>query len=74
MVGESEWLTLVQLVWGTLLGLVTMTAMALLLMRILSRRGLRNEADSPEGARTLGLLDELDNPDDVQLPTQRLDR
>ena len=38
MVGESEWLTLVQLVWATLLGLVTMAALALLLMRMVSGR------------------------------------
>jgi hypothetical protein len=41
MVGESEWLTLVQLVWAALLSLVTMMAMAFLLMRAVSRRAPR---------------------------------
>ncbi len=36
MVSESEWLTLVQLVWVAVLALVTMTAMALLVMRLIS--------------------------------------
>ena len=36
MVSESEWLTLVQLVWVAVLAFVTMTAMALLVMRLIS--------------------------------------
>ncbi|MCH7844384.1 MAG: hypothetical protein IH850_00935 [Acidobacteria bacterium] len=38
MVSESEWLTMVQLVWVAVLALVTTTAMALLLMRMVAQR------------------------------------
>jgi hypothetical protein len=38
VVNESDWLTLVQLVWAALLGLFTMGGMALLLLRAVTTR------------------------------------